>query len=230
MRWSLGRDERWRRRAPRRLGDNPTADIGRAAKAGLKTGWVNRYHRTWVGEGGAATHVRASGASNRLRGVRNVCHRGRPLLQREQTRLCRSRLPTSTTRVCPSCWPRPLAATGTALTTSSSNTRDPGLVLLHASIGGALVGVVGYTVKDTDVVVLHIATREDFCRSGVGRQMLQAVCEATPNHFRLVAETDSNAVGFYIANGFLAESVGEKYPGIERFHVHTLASRLPPRN
>jgi ribosomal protein S18 acetylase RimI-like enzyme len=108
--------------------------------------------------------------------------------------------------------------------------RDPGLVLLRASIGGELVGVVGYTVKDTDVVVLHKATREDFCRSGVGRQMLQAVCEATPNHFRLVAETDSNAVGFYIANGFLAESVGEKYPGIERFHVHTLASRLPPRN
>jgi ribosomal protein S18 acetylase RimI-like enzyme len=108
--------------------------------------------------------------------------------------------------------------------------RDPELILLRASIGTALVGVVGYTVKGTDVVVLHIATSEDSRRSGVGRQMLQAVREATSNHFRLVAETDSDAVGFYIANGFLAESLGEKYPGVERFHVRTFASRLPPKN
>jgi putative hydrolase of the HAD superfamily len=33
------------------LGDNPTADIGGAEKIGLKTAWVNRYHRTWAGDG-----------------------------------------------------------------------------------------------------------------------------------------------------------------------------------
>lgn len=32
------------------LGDNPTADIGGAAKAGLKTVWVNRYRRIWAGD------------------------------------------------------------------------------------------------------------------------------------------------------------------------------------
>lgn len=100
--------------------------------------------------------------------------------------------------------------------------QDPRLVLLRASIGGDLVGVVGYTVQSAEVVVLHIATRENSRRSGVGSRMLRAVREFTPSHVRLVAETDSDAVGFYIANGFVAESLGEKYPGVERFHVHTL--------
>lgn len=109
--------------------------------------------------------------------------------------------------------------------------QDPRLVLLRASIGGDLVGVVGYTAHGTEVVILHIATSENSRRTGVGRRMLQAVREVTPSHVRLVAETDSDAVGFYIANGFVAESLGEKYPGVERFHVHTLAGgRAQPEN
>jgi hypothetical protein len=58
---------------------------------------------------------------------------------------------------------------------AAAGSRDPELILLRASIGSALVGVVGYTVKGTDVVVLHIATSEDTRRTGVGRRMLQAV-------------------------------------------------------
>jgi len=109
--------------------------------------------------------------------------------------------------------------------------RDPTLVLLRAVLGHELIGVVGYRVRDTDVVILHIATRKDSRRSGVGRRMLDAVCEANPRHFRLSAETDSDAVGFYIANGFVAESLGAKYAGVERFHVQTLAEGGPqPEN
>jgi FMN phosphatase YigB (HAD superfamily) len=33
------------------IGDNLTADIGGAANAGLRSVWVNRDHRIWVGEG-----------------------------------------------------------------------------------------------------------------------------------------------------------------------------------
>ena len=109
--------------------------------------------------------------------------------------------------------------------------QDPRLVLLSASIGCDLVGVVGYTVQGAEVVILHIATCEKSRRAGVGSRMLRAVREVTPSHARLVAETDSDAVGFYIANGFVAESLGEKYPGVERFHVHTLTDgRTQPEN
>lgn len=99
--------------------------------------------------------------------------------------------------------------------------RDPRSAVLRAEIAGETVGVVGYAVRDTDVVILHIATRIDLRRSGIGRRMLDAVRAAEPRHRRLIAETDSEAVGFYLANGFSAESLGQKYPGVERFHVHT---------
>jgi putative hydrolase of the HAD superfamily len=35
------------------IGDNPTADIGGAANAGLNSVWVNRHGRIWAGEGKA---------------------------------------------------------------------------------------------------------------------------------------------------------------------------------
>lgn len=34
---------------------------------------------------------------------------------------------------------------------------------------------------------------------------------------RIKAETDKDAVGFYKKNGFSITSLGEKYPGVERF-------------
>lgn len=104
--------------------------------------------------------------------------------------------------------------------------RDPGCVVLGASIGHARVGVVGYTVDGGDAIVLHIATRDDYRRRGVGRRLLDAVREATPGRRRLVAETDSDAMGFYVANGFVAESLGERYPGVERFRVYQPSQAL----
>jgi putative hydrolase of the HAD superfamily len=212
------------------LGDNPTADIGGAANAGMKSAWVNRYHRTWVGEEDppptfehpapaieyAASAMSATAAGPAPEGaIPPVQVSPADVDDEDVLELLAVAIGGGGDR---------------ADRIVEQYRRDPALVLLRASIGGALVGVVGYTVEDPDVVVLHIATREDSSRSGIGRQMLQAVGDAIPKHFRLVAETDSDAVGFYIANGFLAESLGEKYPGVERFHVHTLASRLPPRN
>lgn len=102
--------------------------------------------------------------------------------------------------------------------------RDPASAVLRASIAGDAVGMVGYTTRGTDLVILHIATREDVRRAGIGSRMLHAVRDTQPGHQRLVAETDAEAVGFYIATGFDTESLGEKYPGVERFHVHTLTT------
>ena len=96
---------------------------------------------------------------------------------------------------------------------------DPAPTLLLACADRDPVGVVGFTVNDTNIVLLHIATRLDARRTGVGRRLLAAVRENTPVELPLVAETDAGALGFYLANDFIAESLGEKYPGVERFLV-----------
>jgi GNAT superfamily N-acetyltransferase len=105
--------------------------------------------------------------------------------------------------------------------------QDPATILLLALADRDPVGVVGYTVDDANVILLHIATKEDARRTGVGRQLLTAVREATPRHLPLVAETDVDGLGFYLANDFIAESIGEKYPGVERFYVRTAPNDEP---
>jgi ribosomal protein S18 acetylase RimI-like enzyme len=55
-----------------------------------------------------------------------------------------------------------------------------------------------------------------------GRGIGRAVIEAAIAHLdveRLDAETDGEAVGFYRSCGFDVSSLGEKYPGVERFAV-----------
>lgn len=98
---------------------------------------------------------------------------------------------------------------------------DPSTALLLARDDGQPVGVVGYTVLEATVRILHIATDRAARRTGVGRQLLAALREKTPPQLPLVAETDLDALGFYLANDFIAESLGEKYPGVERFYVRS---------
>ena len=55
-----------------------------------------------------------------------------------------------------------------------------------------------------------------------GRGIGRALIDATIAHLdldRLDAETDGDAVGFYRSCGFEITSLGEKYPGVERFRV-----------
>ena len=51
---------------------------------------------------------------------------------------------------------------------------------------------------------------------GVGRELIQAVRLRNPR-VTLKAETDHDAVNFYRRCGFEATSLGERYPGVERF-------------
>jgi GNAT superfamily N-acetyltransferase/predicted nucleotidyltransferase len=90
--------------------------------------------------------------------------------------------------------------------------------LLGAAAEGDLVGIVGYAVGDFAVTVLHIATAAARRRAGVGTALLDAVRRAAPG-LPIVAETDRDGVAFYTANGFTVTSLGEKYPGVERFAV-----------
>lgn len=81
------------------------------------------------------------------------------------------------------------------------------------------MGVAGYLVGESTVTVLHVATATSLRHSGVGAKLLDAVGEATGYRLPLVAETDQSSVGFYESTGFAVDSLGEKYPGVQRFMV-----------
>jgi ribosomal protein S18 acetylase RimI-like enzyme len=92
-------------------------------------------------------------------------------------------------------------------------------LLLAANIDGRCVGAAGFTVTETQATLLHIATSPYQRSAGVGTALLDAVRSRLPSGCSLVAETDAEAVGFYRRNGFVVTSLGEKYPGIQRFTV-----------
>lgn len=63
---------------------------------------------------------------------------------------------------------------------------------------------------------------------GLGRRLLREV-ERTIDDDWIEAETDDDAVGFYRSCGFAVESLGEKYPGVERFRCRRANDAAPPR-
>lgn len=88
---------------------------------------------------------------------------------------------------------------------------------LRAEEDGKLIGVIGYRLEASgELVIRHIAVAPDERDQGYGRAMvLQALAETQPD--TIVAETDEEAVNFYRNIGFTAWSLGETYPGVERF-------------
>lgn len=89
-------------------------------------------------------------------------------------------------------------------------------------VDGSVVGVVGYRVvsggRPCRIELLHIATHQRWERRGVGAAMVEWV-RAEHSGDLIVAETDADAVAFYRALGFEVASLGELYPGVERFRV-----------
>lgn len=94
---------------------------------------------------------------------------------------------------------------------------DESLFLYGVVIQAELVGLIGVRADTTGEGVLrHIAVKPHLRGQGVGHAMIKHVMQIH-NLVRLEAETDRDAVGFYQRVGFAVTSLGEKYPGVERF-------------
>ncbi|MGV9611465.1 GNAT family N-acetyltransferase [Nocardia xishanensis] len=95
---------------------------------------------------------------------------------------------------------------------------DSAAHLVAAIVDDELAGVAGYVASQDHAVLLHIATRESHRRDGIGRSLLAEIRSRIPGR-SVIAETDRDALAFYLGTGFEAVSLGEKYPGVERFEV-----------
>lgn len=93
----------------------------------------------------------------------------------------------------------------------------------NANLAGAfngehLVGILGFLVEDSVVVLKHIATEPSSRKLQVGRLLVEWLATRHPD-FTITAETDTDSVGFYRRLGFTVTALGDKYPGVHRFAV-----------
>ncbi|GGE51509.1 N-acetyltransferase [Pullulanibacillus camelliae] len=77
------------------------------------------------------------------------------------------------------------------------------------------IGIEGLSQQRCEIK--HIAVSPSHRREGIGSQMIRYVFDHC-TCVSLFAETDKEAVQFYEQCGFIISSLGEKYPGVERFY------------
>lgn len=95
-------------------------------------------------------------------------------------------------------------------------TGNPSLELCGYVQEEELVGLIGFTVEQGELLIRHLAVKPECRGLGFGRGLiLEAIDRVRP--VRVIAETDEDAVDFYRWIGFEIEGLGEKYPGVERF-------------
>jgi ribosomal protein S18 acetylase RimI-like enzyme len=96
--------------------------------------------------------------------------------------------------------------------------RESGARLDMIFDGPELVGVVGsLRIHPGLAEILHMAVDAPYRGKGWGRMAIQHLRTDVYPDVWLMAETDRDAVGFYAQLGFHVTSLGEKYPGRERF-------------
>ncbi|MDP1414207.1 MULTISPECIES: GNAT family N-acetyltransferase [Lysinibacillus] len=94
---------------------------------------------------------------------------------------------------------------------------NPERVLYGYTIEQDLVGCIGIVKgEENRCEIKHIAVSPVFRGKGIGREMIRYV-EEHHAFSSIYAETDQDAVIFYKNLGFHITSLGEKYPGVERF-------------
>lgn len=81
---------------------------------------------------------------------------------------------------------------------------------------GEAYGLIGWRVQEGSLEILPIAVDETKRHQGIGRRLIDAAVALERPH-EVGAETDHEAVKFYQNCGFSIQSLGEKYPGVERF-------------
>ncbi|WP_188831418.1 GNAT family N-acetyltransferase [Paenibacillus aceti] len=89
--------------------------------------------------------------------------------------------------------------------------------LFGIMIDNELAGLIGIIPYSEDAVELkHIAMKAPYRGRGIGKKLIaEYMRDYQPS--TIIAETDQDAVGFYRKVGFEIHSLGEKYPGVERF-------------
>ncbi|WP_144510054.1 GNAT family N-acetyltransferase [Bacillus sp. FJAT-22090] len=82
---------------------------------------------------------------------------------------------------------------------------------------GKFIGCIGIELTSLNKgEIKHIAVSPIEREHGIGNDMINFICKK--HSFSVIsAETDQDAVNFYKRVGFTVISLGEKYPGVERF-------------
>lgn len=81
---------------------------------------------------------------------------------------------------------------------------------------GQLVALIGIEQDGSKVMIKHLAVLPENREKGYGRGIIsEMISRYQPE--TVIAETDEEAVDFYRNVGFVVYSLGEQYPGIERF-------------
>lgn len=94
--------------------------------------------------------------------------------------------------------------------------QNPGDELWGYESEAEVVGIIGFRKHGKEIEILHIAVHPELRGAGFGRGMiLELIHQEQPDVVK--AETDEEAVDFYRNIGFVIESRGEVYPGVERF-------------
>jgi len=84
---------------------------------------------------------------------------------------------------------------------------------LESEVAGC-IGIEFLSPKHCEIK--HIAVSPNDRGIGIGTKMISFIWEKHSLSF-MFAETDKDAVNFYKNYGFKITSLGEKYPGVERF-------------
>jgi ribosomal protein S18 acetylase RimI-like enzyme len=94
---------------------------------------------------------------------------------------------------------------------------DQGLEIMGYKWVEQIIGIVGYRLNDNGILELrHIAVTPEEQGKGFGRGIILELLHLKDPKV-ITAETDEETVDFYRSIGFTIESLGEKYPGVERF-------------
>lgn len=84
-------------------------------------------------------------------------------------------------------------------------------------LNGVLAALIAIEVVGShEGVIRHIVVRPEARCNGLGRDLV-AQSRKLLDLSTVTAETDRSVVGFYERSGFRVASLGEKYPGVERF-------------
>jgi len=91
------------------------------------------------------------------------------------------------------------------------------LQLYGIGLEGKTIGLIGYQYIDKKVIeITHISVKPEFRGKGFGRVLISELLNKE-NPKEVTVETDDDAVEFYRHIGFVINSLGEKYPGVERY-------------